>query len=147
MLGSICSLKTHSFPENIFFSHISGSLLNSVIMEVTDSIIALEDISADDTKQLSRLLKTIADRAPELFEVPGDDKAVVSVEIQKNVTKWQRFKELDMILNASMIDIGDRWASGKGPLAVAFSANEVKQLIRALFQNTDRRAAMLAKIK
>ena len=116
-------------------------------MEVTDSIIALEDISADDTKQLSRLLKTIADRAPELFEVPGDDKAVVSVEIQKNVTKWQRFKELDMILNASMIDIGDRWASGKGPLAVAFSANEVKQLIRALFQNTDRRAAMLAKIK
>ena len=118
-----------------------------MIVEVTDSIVALEDISADDTKQLSRLLNTIADRAPELFEVPGDEKANVNAEVQRNVAKWQRFRELDMILNASMIDIGDRWASGKGPLAVAFSANEVKQLIRALFQNTDRRAAMLAKIK
>lgn len=108
---------------------------------------ALEDISADDTKQLSRILTTIADRSPELFQIPTDDQANITVEIQRNVAKWQRFRELDMILNASMIDISDRWASGKGPLAVVFSSNEVKQLIRALFQNTDRRSQMLAKIK
>lgn len=124
-----------------------GGLLNSVIVEITDCIIALEDISADDTNQLSRLLNMIADRSPELMEVPDDTTANTTAEIQRNVAKWQRFKELDMILNASMIDIGDRWAAGKGPLAVAFSANEVKQLIRALFQNTERRTAMLAKIK
>ena len=118
-----------------------------MIIEITDSIVALEDISADNTKQLSRLLNMIAERSPELMEVPADDKANLIVEIQRNVPKWQRFKELDMVLNASMIDIGDRWASGKGPLAVVFSANEVKQMIRALFQNTDRRAAMLAKIR
>lgn len=122
-------------------------MLNSVIVEITDSIVALEDISADDTKQLSRILTTIADRSPELFQMPMDDQANITVEIQRNVAKWQRFRELDMILNASMIDISDRWASGKGPLAVVFSANEVKQLIRALFQNTDRRSQMLAKIK
>ena len=40
-----------------------------------------------------------------------------------------------------------RWASGKGPLAVEFPVDEMKQLIRALFQNTDRRAAVLARIK
>lgn len=32
-------------------------------------------------------------------------------------------------------------------LATAFSSSEVKALIRALFQNTERRAATLAKIK
>ncbi|XP_012514599.1 PREDICTED: centromere/kinetochore protein zw10 homolog [Propithecus coquereli] len=42
---------------------------------------------------------------------------------------------------------GRKWADGKGPLATAFSSSEVKALIRALFQNTERRAAALAKIK
>lgn len=124
-----------------------GGLLNGVVVEVTDSIVALEDISADDTKQLSGLITTISDRAPELFVIPGDDKANMIVEVQRNVPKWQRFQELGLILNASLIEIGDRWAAGKGPLALAFTSNEVKQLIRALFQNTERRAAVLAKIK
>lgn len=45
------------------------------------------------------------------------------------------------------ISFPHRWADGKGPLAAEFSAAEVKSLIRALFQNTERRAAALAKIK
>ena len=40
-----------------------------------------------------------------------------------------------------------RWAEGKGPLAVEFSGPEMKSLVRALFQNTERRAVALAKIK
>lgn len=35
----------------------------------------------------------------------------------------------------------------QGPLAHEFTAQEVRGLIRALFQNTDRRAAVLGKIK
>lgn len=50
------------------------------------------------------------------------------------------------MLNSSLADINDRWADGKGPLAVEFKPEEVKGLIRALFQNTDRRAAVLARI-
>ena len=130
----------------MIFLLISGGLVNSLAVEMVDSVIALEDISADDTKQLSRLLNTVIERGPELFEIPGDTKANVTAEMQRNVAKWQRLKELDMILTSSLLDIVDRWAAGKGPLAVAFTANEVKQLIRALFQNTDRRAAVLAKI-
>lgn len=40
-----------------------------------------------------------------------------------------------------------RWADGKGPLVLEFSNSEVKNLIRALFQNTDRRAVALTKIR
>ena len=39
------------------------------------------------------------------------------------------------------------WGGGKGHLGMEFQAEQVKQLIRALFQNTERRAAVLAKIK
>ena len=51
------------------------------------------------------------------------------------------------MLNASLREIEERWAGGKGPLATEFSVEEMKQLIRALFQNTERRATILARIK
>ncbi len=65
----------------------------------------------------------------------------------QNVPKWQKFQEVRLILSAGLQEIADRWAEGKGPLAHELGANDVKQMIRALFQNTDRRAAVLAKIR
>lgn len=62
------------------------------------------------------------------------------------VKQWYKFNELILLLNSSLSDINDRWASGKGPLAVEFKPDEVKGLIRALFQNTERRAAVLVRI-
>lgn len=61
--------------------------------------------------------------------------------------RWTRFSELMLVLTAGLHDIGERWAEGKGPSAGEFSAGEMKHLIRALFQNTTRRDAVLAKIK
>lgn len=63
------------------------------------------------------------------------------------VKRWFKFQELQLILSANMREIVDRWSSGKGPLASHFTADDVKHLIRALFQNTERRAAALAKIR
>lgn len=51
------------------------------------------------------------------------------------------------MLKGSLLDINDRWAAGKGPLATYCSPLEVKGLIRALFQNTEKRATILAQIK
>ena len=63
------------------------------------------------------------------------------------VRKWAKFLELIVVLSSSLRTIEDRWGEGKGVLAKEFSADEVKQLIRAIFQNTERRAAVLSKIK
>jgi centromere/kinetochore protein ZW10 len=63
------------------------------------------------------------------------------------VKSWSRFRELILVLNASLKEIEERWSGGKGPLAQDFTVEEMKQLIRALFQNTERRAAVLARIK
>lgn len=67
--------------------------------------------------------------------------------INRFVGKWQKLLELIKMLEASLKDIEDRWADGKGPLAHEFTSTQVKHLIRALFQNTERRAALLSIIK
>lgn len=68
-------------------------------------------------------------------------------KIHQHVKKWEKFLELIEILGASLKEIEVRWDSGKGPLAREFTASQVKQLIRALFQNTERRSNLLASIK
>ncbi|XP_060070552.1 centromere/kinetochore protein zw10 homolog [Ylistrum balloti] len=133
-------------PSSVYRKAI-GTLLNSVLVDITASIVVLEDISSDDARQLATLLTIIMDKAGPLLQTPSDDKVNLTFELQKNVLKWLRFKELITVLNASLLEICDRWAEGKGPLAMEFTPNEMKQLIRALFQNTERRAAVLAKIK
>lgn len=63
------------------------------------------------------------------------------------VPKWIKLTQLKMILNASLVQITEQWSEGKGPLTLHYKAEEVKSLIRALFQNTDRRANALFLIK
>uniref|UniRef100_A0A8C6QTN3 Centromere/kinetochore protein zw10 homolog n=1 Tax=Nannospalax galili TaxID=1026970 RepID=A0A8C6QTN3_NANGA len=126
-----------------------GTLLNTAISEVIGKITALEDISTEDGDRLYSLCKAVMDEGPQVFAPLSDENKnkKYQEEVPIYVSKWMPFKELMLMLQASLQEIGDRWADGKGPLATAFSSSEVKSLIRALFQNTERRAAALAKIK
>lgn len=135
-------------PVNIYCKAM-GTLLNTAIAEVINKITMLEDISTEDGDRLYSLCRTITEEGPQVFTpLPEESKnkryqEVVPVYVQK----WMTFKELMIVLQASLQEIVDRWADGKGPLAAEFSTNEMKSLIRALFQNTDRRAAALSEIK
>ncbi|XP_053307555.1 centromere/kinetochore protein zw10 homolog [Spea bombifrons] len=126
-----------------------GTLLNTAIAEMISKIAALEDISTEDGERLYTLCRTMIEEGPLVFTpLPEESKnKKYQEEVPLYVQKWMKFKELMIILQASLQEIVDRWADGKGPLAVEFSTNEVKSLIRALFQNTERRAAALARIK
>ncbi|XP_048199829.1 centromere/kinetochore protein zw10 homolog [Perognathus longimembris pacificus] len=135
-------------PVNIYCKAM-GTLLNTAISEIISKITALEDISTEDGDKLYSLCKTVMDEGPQVFAPLSEESKnkKYQEEVPVYVPKWMSFKELMMILQANLQEIGDRWADGKGPLATAFSSSEVKALIRALFQNTERRAAALAKIK
>ncbi|XP_075047352.1 centromere/kinetochore protein zw10 homolog isoform X2 [Mixophyes fleayi] len=126
-----------------------GTLLNTAITEIIGKITALEDISTEDGERLYALCRTMIEEGPLVFTpLPEEGKnKKFQEEVPIYVQKWMKFKELMIILQANLQEIVDRWADGKGPLATEFSTNEVKSLIRALFQNTERRAAALAKIK
>lgn len=68
-------------------------------------------------------------------------------EIYHHVKSWNKFCELVRLLDADLLQVDDRWSDGKGPLALEFKPEQVKQMIRALFQISDKRAALLDKIK
>ncbi|KAF6024759.1 ZW10 [Bugula neritina] len=125
------------------YSKSIGHLTACVVKEMMSSIMSLEDMSSDDAAKLHQLITMVREAAPALF--PGD-KVSAAGSLMKHCSGWSRFLELDIVLTASLHDIVDRWSEGKGPLAAEYSPEQVKSLIRALFQNTDRRAATLAKI-
>lgn len=116
-----------------------------------NSLTALEDISLDAACKLNLLTTLIKDKGASLFlpvtEIDNKPNNNAEADLHRHVPSWTRFNELCLILNGSLQEIADRWADGMGPLATEFTPNEVKQLIRALFQNTEKRAATLAKIK
>lgn len=126
-----------------------GNLLNTAIAEIISKIMMLEDISSEDGEHLHTLCQTIIEEGPLVFtplaEENKNDK--YQEEVSLYVKKWSMFKELVIVLRANLQEIVDRWADAKGPLAMEFSSSEVKSLIRALFQNTERRAVALTKIK
>ncbi len=135
----------HVLPSHVY-SRAIGLLLDAVVDELTNHTLALEDIAADSATQMATLFAFVEEKAPEIFVIDDDDSSSRH-DVVRFVCSWQRFKELIFVLNASLREIEDRWAGGKGPLAVEFTAEQVKQLVRALFQNTDRRAAVLSRIK
>lgn len=62
------------------------------------------------------------------------------------VETWKRLQYLKVILNASLQEIIDLWTNETSHLASNYSSDEVRHMIRALFQNTDRRSKALAAI-
>lgn len=135
-------------PVNIYCKAM-GTLLNTAISELISKIMMLEDISTEDGEHLHTLCQTIIEEGPLVFiPLPEEKKNKrYQEEVPVYVKKWATFKELVIVLRANLQDIVDRWAEGKGPLALEFSSSEMKSLIRALFQNTERRAIALTKIK
>ncbi|XP_061432937.1 centromere/kinetochore protein zw10 homolog [Lethenteron reissneri] len=152
-------------PVNVYCKAL-GTLLNTALTEITAAVAALEDISALDADRLHALCSEVATSAPAAFrpwseeeeeeggEEGGEEERAreeeergLRLRLPLHVAAWGRFAELRGLLQGTLSDIVDRWADGKGPLAQEFSPSEVKSLVRALFQNTDRRAAALNKIK
>ena len=124
-------------PTKVYLMCI-GTLLNTVMEELIQIVTSLEDISADAGEQLVSMLKQLQDKSPAFFD---------SEDPKRFVKQWSKYKELIFILGASLREIDESWGNGRGRLSLEFPAEQVKQLVRALFQNTERRAAILARIK
>lgn len=68
-------------------------------------------------------------------------------DIETHVKSWFKLKETIFVLGGSLKDIEHHWKDGTGPLAVHFKVEELRNLIKALFQNSQIRANLLYKIK
>ena len=141
-LTHIKSLWQDTLPLSNYRRSI-GTILNFIVEELVHKVIVLEDISDNDSQEISVLFTTFQEKAPEVFVLENKKETT----IYRHVKKWNRFKELIVILNSSMREIEDRWSCGKGPLANEFTAEEIKRMIQALFQNSDLRSSVLSRIR
>lgn len=124
-------------PADVY-NRTMATVLHELCAEIIRRVLALDDIPAAVCTGLVEILDDIGRRAPACFA----DELQVSVLCRS----WTKLMQLRMMLNASMAHIVEQWAEGKGPLTLHYRAEEVKHLIRALFQNTDRRANALSTI-
>lgn len=138
-------------PGNIF-KHSLAILINAVLENILASIFRMEDISAEEAGNLhvslGMLIKRTADIILENFRC---DKFKASADgdtsIYDHIRSWVKFNHLISILDSSLLEISNLWDNGDGKLASCMNEGEVRSLIRALFQNTDQRSKVLAKIK
>lgn len=122
-------------PSDLYNKTI-GDLLDVLSMDVIKKVTFLEDISTTLSNGLVELIKTLEEKGQSLFAADCSALDVVS--------SWQKLLHLQFILDASLVDIQSSWKNNH--IAQTFKADEVKRLIRALFQNTERRANCLQNI-
>lgn len=161
-LNSLTSMWHNVLHEGLF-NKIIGQLIDLVLKDLVKSCLKLEDISSDDASYLHSAFMILIQAIQDLYtrnyktEKPTDlSSDLVNLSLNTNmadldackyVSHWQKFKNLLVILKANLQEIVDLWTDGKGPLAMHFEPDEIRHLIKALFMNTDRRQAALAKIK
>lgn len=121
---------------SLLYSKTIADLLNVISLNIVKKVSSMEDISASLATYLVELIKTVDEKGQSLFE--ADTSALVVVP------SWQKMLHLQFVLDASLVEITENWKACQ--LTKSFQAEEVKRLIRALFQNTDRRANALSSI-
>ncbi|KFB37509.1 AGAP004467-PA-like protein [Anopheles sinensis] len=124
-------------PDPVYKQSLAG-LIDLFVREIIKRIQSLEDITTAIGNGLALLIDTMKETLPNLFKDPND--------VHQHVKQWTKLLQLQQILNGSLVEITELWAEGKGPLTMCFSTEEVKHLIRALFQNTKQRQACIASI-
>ena len=124
-------------------SEAVGKLLDTCMTEVIRMVLFMEDITAADATELHALLNMIVNQASQVLLLTQKGESDL---VHKFCKSWKKLRSLSLVLNASLLDITYMWDSGKGYLATEFSVGEVRALIKAIFRNTERRAAALNKI-
>lgn len=113
-----------------------AGLLDVISLDLIKKVLMMEDISTTLGNTLVDLIKTVDEKGQSLFDADTSALAIVP--------SWQKMSHLQFILDASLVDITASWKAGQ--ISQSIRAEDVKRLIRALFQNTDRRANALSAI-
>ncbi|CAA3019229.1 Hypothetical predicted protein, partial [Olea europaea subsp. europaea] len=127
-------------PRDVYCKTM-GKLIHTMIKEIIAYLINTPDISSNVAQSLLIIFDMITNKVSLLL--PED----VRNKMSKYVENWNKFLQLIKVFNSkSPRDIEDSWNNGRGALANEFKAQELKNLIKALIQTSERRNALLDKI-
>jgi centromere/kinetochore protein ZW10 len=129
-----------------------GSLVSTVVDKIMRDILDMEDIEDSESQRLASFCNQVS-ALDDLFvsgkpQQPGEDAKQEQDSVPHTfvyVPSWLRFQYLANILESSLVEIKYLWE--KSELKMEFSADEVVDLIRALFAETRQRRDAIAEIR
>jgi len=116
-----------------FYLNILNKSVDKTLSLVSKLTLELVDISANDSSRLYTLFMLLQSQMVKIRD--GEEES----------SDWRKFCLLTEMLDESLVSIVEKWEAGVLP--PYFRAVEVHGLTRALFQNSDRNAALRSKIK
>ena len=122
-------------------------MLDSVLSDIIEAVLAIEEFSVDDCQCLQQVLDYVSASSVDLFRsVAESSTSSPEVTVHEVAPSWMRIRELSLLLGATLRDIDDRWSEGKGPLALYFGGGDVAKFVAAAFEKTSRRDALVARL-
>ena len=125
-----------------------GSLLVTVTNKIIVSIEDMSDISEPESQRLTAFCNRIVALddlfLPEQGTTVDPNEQVIPLTAGYTST-WLKFQYLSNILESSLIDIKYLWTEGE--LSLEFTADEVVDLIEALFADSDHRRRAIQEIR
>lgn len=126
-----------------------GSLLSSIIEKIIRDVEDMEDISEAESQRLTAFCSQIS-ALEDLFisEQAAQDERADTEPVPLTavyVSNWLRFQYLANILESSLVDIKYLWTEGE--LSLEFTADELVELIEALFAESGHRRNAIAEIR
>ncbi|KAI9890540.1 MAG: hypothetical protein M1814_003880 [Vezdaea aestivalis] len=123
-----------------------GSLLGFAVAKIVVDVGDLSDISEEESSQLVRLFGQLGELEglflPDDQESQGEERVPLTAVY---CPSWLRFQYLESILESSLADILFLWTEGE--LRLEFGAEEVVELILALFADSEHRRRAVAEIR
>ena len=127
-----------------------ASLLNFVLHYVVNYCINFEDITTSDVESLEKVLRLAQDKCASLVSQISrhcqSGKEMPSL-YDSTVPEYHRLRWIKKLLGLGLIEIHSQWNSPSSELKAYIFPDELKNLIRALFQNTELRSQILSSIQ
>ncbi|XP_065882594.1 centromere/kinetochore protein zw10 homolog [Dysidea avara] len=139
-VAQVSSVYQEVLPLHVY-AKSTGALLDSLTVCFIEKVTYLEDISAEDSTVLHSFIQNILQKIEMILQVKKSNHTIDPSQVCNHFVKLQ---ELGFVLSASLVDIVNNWQNGC--LSKHFAPLELRSLIKAVFQNTDHRAKLLAKI-
>merc|ERR1712226_68316 len=127
-------------------------LLDYILKFVVRYCVTLEDITTNDSQVIDKILSNVEKKCElivtSLLEQSKNQDSNQRSEFYDNVlTEFNRLLCVKKILSTSLLDLQTEYLSPDSLLRQCISIDEIKNMIRALFQNTEVRSMVLNSIK
>ncbi|MCO5561548.1 hypothetical protein L7F22_015168 [Adiantum nelumboides] len=152
-LASVRMLWKPVMVHSIYASSM-GYLMTSAFGRITSEILDIEDLDHRECEQLHELILSLDDRMLPLMQslvdngrqdARGAENTGSLNEIGRLVPTWCKLLRLAELLNMPSTSIAKAWENGSLVLC-GFSSLEVQNLIRAMFQDSEKRKESLRRV-